>query len=426
MKTISRSILLASLLVLAACQSTTQFKKDQFNKDSQEIPSTLPAVSALGDELVRDKNFAGASFAVIKDGRWVHYSAHGVYGIDNPKPIAENTLFRIFSMTKPITAVAAMMLYEEGKFALDDPVAKYLPQFASMRVLNDDGVEAPAKNPITIRQLLTHSAGFTYGFAPDSPTDILYQQARLFESATLDQFIDKLVALPLRFEPGTRYRYSVSIDVVGKLVEQLSGQDLNTFFVDRIFNPLNMSDTFFEIPADKMHRLASDQYWNPETGQIELMPVEYARNFAEVGLYMGGGGLVSTLGDYVRFCQMILNGGELDGARLLQPDTVTLMLSDHLAPEVRSAGGPYPDINIYDGQSMGLGFAVIYDESQLPEEYVQNEVSWGGLAGTQFWINPAANTAGVAMVQLARQPWRFDEIFRVAAQRGLDALEAQR
>ena len=415
------SLFLPILFAFGGCYSS------QLRNGESDLPSSsvLPAVSALGNELIRDKKFSGASFAVVKEGEWVHYSAHGVYGVDNPKPIAEDTLFRIYSMTKPITAVAAMMLYEQGKFDLDDPVANYLPQFAAMRVLGDDGIERPAKNPITIRQLLTHSAGFTYGFAPDSPADKLYNEAQLFNLPSLDAFIEKLVSLPLRFEPGTRYRYSVSIDVVGKLVEALSGQDLNTYLAQHVIVPLKMQDTFFEVPADKLHRLASDQYWNAETNQIELVPVEYQRNFAEVGLYMGGGGLVSTLGDYVRFCQMILNRGELEGSRILQPETVDLMLSDHLAPEVRSAGGPYPDINLYDGQSMGLGFAIIYDETQLPTEFAQDEVSWGGLAGTQFWINPAAQTAGVGMVQLARQPWVFDALFRIAAQRGLNDLDAQ-
>ncbi len=410
------SVLLLSIC-LVACQSAN------LQPERISAPSELAPLTTLGDSLVEEAKFAGISLGVIKDGQVVHYSDHGVYGINNPEPIAPDTLFRIFSMTKPITAVAAMMLYEEGLFELDDPVAKYLPILANPTVMGEDGVARPAQNTMTIRQLLTHSAGYTYGFAPDSLVDIEYQKARLFESENIDEFMQKLAALPLRFEPGTRYRYSVSIDVVGALVEELSGLTLEEFFEQRIFAPLDMQDTFFEVPADKLHRLASDQYWNAETEQIEAMPAEFSRNYADVGLHMGGGGLVSTMDDYLKFCQFILDQGMANGERLLKPETVALMLQDHLEPEVRSAGGPYPQVNIYDGTSMGFGFAVVYDESQLPEEFSQNEVSWAGLAGTQFFIDPSQNAAGVAMVQLARQPWVLDVLLRVAAQKGLDQLE---
>ena len=402
---------------LTACSAPTPFDP------STQPVSALSPVTTLGERLVAEQKFSGALFAVLKEGQVVHYSEHGTYGVDNPKPLARETIFRIYSMTKPVTAVAAMMLYEQGLFDLDDPVAKYLPEFAQMRVLDDEGVERVASNAITIRQLLTHSAGFTYGFAPDSPADSLYFEAQLFNAPTLDDFIDQLVTLPLRFEPGTRYRYSVSIDVVGALVERLSGQNLDSFFKQRIFEPLEMDTTFFELPDELVERFASDQYWNAEAEKIDIVPAGMSRNFVDNKLYMGGGGLVSTIDDYLRFCQMILNGGELNGQRLLEAETVDLMLTDHLAPEVRSAGGPYPDINLYDGQSMGLGFAIIHDETQLPPEYVANEVSWGGMAGTQFWIDPTHQTAGVAMVQLVGQPWAFDALFRVAAQQGLDTMD---
>ena len=413
---------LFTALLITACQS----QPVQVLAPEVASPSSLATLTELGDSLVAEKKFAGASFAVIKDGVQIHSSMHGVDGIDNPKQIAEDTLFRIFSMTKPITAVAAMMLHEEGKFDLDDPVADYLPQFKNPQVMGDDGIARPAKNVMTIRQLLTHSAGFTYGFAPDNIVDKAYFEAQLFfRSPDLDTFIDNLAALPLKHEPGTQYRYSVSIDVVGAIVEKISGQSLEAFFKERIFTPLAMTDTFFRVPAEKMHRVASFQYWNPETKQIDMMPTEYQNDLTKVALYSGGGGLVSSLGDYLKFCQMLLNGGEGNGARLLKAETVALMMTDHMTPEVRSAGGPYPDINIYDGTSMGLGFSIVYDETQLPEEYSQGEVAWSGLAATQFFIDPSQNLAAVAMVQLARHPWELDRLLRVETQHGIDQLDDQ-
>ncbi len=420
MNSLKLALILASAMMVAACHSPASLPASSNLSASAALPSTLAPMTELGDSLIAEQKFAGVSFAVIQNGERIHTSVHGVYGLDNPKPIAEDTLFRIYSMTKPITAVAAMMLYEEGRFELDDPVADYLPQFKNVQVMGDDGVARPAKNTMTIRQLLTHSAGFTYGFRPDSEVDKAYMEAQLFNSANLDEFIDKLAALPLRFEPGTRYRYSVSIDVVGAIVAKLSGQTLADFFAERIFEPLSMTDTAFAVPLDKMERLASEHVWNAEAQQVELVPAEYRRNYTDVTLFAGGGGLVSTLGDYVQFCQMLLNGGELNGRRLLKAETVALMMTDHLAPEVRSAGGKYPDINIYDGTSMGLGFAYVYDKTQLPPEFSNGEVTWSGLGGTQFFIDPSQNLAGVAMVQLYRHPWTLDILLRVGAQHGVD------
>ena len=417
-----KPIKLLSLVIVALLVTACSSQPVQVQVPLGTQATSLATLTQLGDSFLAQNTFAAASFPVIKHGAQIHSSLHGAYAIANPKPIAEDTLFRIFSMTKPITAVAAMMLFEEGKFELDDPVADYLPRFQNPQVMGDDGVARPAKNIMTIRQLLTHSAGFTYGFAPDSIVDKAYFEAQLFFSKDLDTFLDKVASLPLKHEPGTQYRYSVSIDLVGAIVEKISGQSLAEFFEERIFTPLGMTDTFFQVPADKIHRVASFQYWNPETEQIEMMPVEYQNDLTQVGLYSGGGGLVSSLGDYVKFCQMLLNGGQGNGARLLKPETVSLMMSDHMAPEVRSAGGPYPDINLYDGTSMGLGFSFVYDETQLPEEYSPGEVAWGGLAGTQFFIDPSQNLAAVAMVQLARQPWKFDRLLRVETQHGIDQL----
>jgi CubicO group peptidase (beta-lactamase class C family) len=327
-------------------------------------------------------------------------------------------------MTKPITAVAAMILYEEGKYQMTDPVARYLPQFDGQMLQAGDTLIEPA-SPMTMGQLFTHTAGLTYGWTADNPVDIQYGDAKLFESRDLDEFIEKLAELPLRFEPGTRYHYSVAMDVLGAVVEKLSGQTLEAFFEARIFKPLGMTDTFFSVPAEKIHRLASSHYWDSENNKLALVPPENERSNTNVTLFSGGGGLVSTITDYMRFCEMLIKGGSYNGARLLGPKTVQFMSADHLTPEVRAEGvGQYPSLDFFPGQSMALGFGVIINPGITPAISSKGELSWGGIAGTQFWIDPEEDLIGIAMVQLYRSPWplRFD--FKVATYQALTELNS--
>jgi CubicO group peptidase (beta-lactamase class C family) len=382
----------------------------------------LAAVNELARKYVDNGQFAGMVTMVSRHGKVIHLNAEGRYGLDNNTPIAADTLFRIFSMTKPVTAVAALMLYEEGKFQMTDPVSEHLPEFSDQQLQRGDELVPPA-SPMTMRQLFTHTAGLTYGYTLDNAVDHLYSEARLFESVDLEEFSRKLAKLPLRFEPGTRYHYSVASDLLGAVVERLSGQPLDEFFAERIFQPLGMQDTFFEVPPEKMHRLASSHTWDSHHNKIALTPPEVRRDYTNVTFFAGGAGLVSTIIDYMRFCEMVRNGGSFNGKRLLGPKTVQLMGSDQLTPEVRAEGvGQYPSADFYPGQSMALGFGVITNPNITPAISSRGELSWGGIAGTQFWIDPEEEIIGIAMVQLYRSPWplRFD--FKVATYQALTEI----
>lgn len=384
----------------------------------------LEKIDALTDRYVENGNYPGIVTMVSRDGKIVHKKAHGKYGVDNDKPIEIDTLFRIYSMTKPITAVAALILYEEGKFQMTDPVTMHLPQFANQKILKDGELVAPA-SPMRMGQLFTHTAGLTYGTTLDNPVDELYAEAQLMDSHDLDEFVDKLANLPLRFEPGTRYHYSVASDLLGAVVERLSGQTLERFLHERIFEPLDMHDTFFSVPPEKRHRLASIQVWDYELNAAVLLPDEYRRDVFDVSFFSGGGGLVSTAADYLKFCEMVRTGGLYNGVRLLGPKTVRYMSADHLTPELRAVGrGEYPSDDFYPGQSMALGFGVITNPGITPSISSMGELSWGGAAGTQFWIDPEEGIIGIAMVQLMRSPWplRFD--MKVATYQALTELAA--
>lgn len=382
----------------------------------------LENISAFAQRYVDEDKFAGVVTMVSRHGEIVHYNAVGQYGLDNDKPVSADTLFRIFSMTKPVTAVAAMMLYEQGKFQMNDPVSIYLPEFKDQKILLDGQLLTP-KSPMTMRQLFTHTAGLSYGWTLDNPVDEQYKDAQLFASRDLNEFTEKLSKLPLRFEPGTRYHYSVSSDLLGAVIERLSGQTLDEFFAKNIFVPLGMNDTFFSVPDNKRHRLASSHTWDAKQNKMALVPPEHQRNYTNVTFFSGGGGLVSTISDYMRFCQVFIDGGRSNGVRILGPKTVQYMTGDHLTPEVRAEGvGEYPSLDFYPGQSMALGFGVITNPTIAPSIASKGELSWGGVAGTQFWIDPLEGIVGIAMVQLYRSPWplRFD--FKVATYQSLTEL----
>ncbi len=384
----------------------------------------LARISELIRDYVGAGKYAGVVTMVSRNGRVIHLDAAGRYGVDNDTPVSADTLFRIFSMTKPVTAVAAMILYERGEFQMHDPVSRYLPEFRGQKLLNGDELVAPASE-MTMRQLFTHTAGLTYGWTTDNPVDLAYRDAKLFASRDLDEFVAKVAAIPLRFEPGTRYHYSVATDILGAVVEKLSGQTLDVFFEQQIFEPLGMADTFFSVPPEKLHRLASMHTWDAENGQLALMPAEHTADASAVTLFSGGGGLVSTITDYMRFCEMLRNGGGFNGARLLGPKTVQFMSSDQLTPEVRAEGvGEYPNDDLYPGQSMALGFGVITNPAIAPSISSRGELSWGGAAGTKFWIDPEEGIVGIAMVQLVGSPWplRFD--LKVATYQALDELNS--
>ena len=342
----------------------------------------LGKITDFVEREVAEGNLVGAVTLVARHGQVVLFESAGRYGIADNRSMDKDALFRIFSMTKPITTVAAMILYEEGAFHLGEPVAKYLPELKDMRLLIDDS-PVPPRRPMTIEQLMTHTAGLTNGWHLEHPVERAYRDAALYQSADLDAFIDKLATLPLRFEPGTRYHYSVATDVLGALVERLSGQTLEQFFQARIFDPLDMRDTFFNVPDNKLTRVAGSHLWNAEGQLLELMPAELLPPPSGVTLFSGGGGLISTARDYWRFCEMLRRGGELNGMRILGPKTVQAMTMARLTPEVRNNGATeYPASHLYPGQSFGLGAGVITDPAQAQVISSKGEYSWGGIANT--------------------------------------------
>ncbi len=384
----------------------------------------LGKITDFVEREIAEGNLVGAVTLVARHGQVVFFESAGSYGMEDNRPMDKDALFRIFSMTKPITTVAAIILYEEGAFHLGDPVAKYLPELKDMRLLIDDS-PVPPRRPMTIEQLMTHTAGLTNGWHIEHPVERAYRDAALFESPNLSAFISALSTLPLRFEPGTRYHYSVATDVLGALVERLSGQTLEQFFQTRIFDPLAMHDTFFNVPDDKKPRMAGSHLWNAEQQAMGAMPAGLLPPPSGVTLFSGGGGLISTARDYWRFCEMLRQGGSLDGMRILGPKTVQAMTTARLTPEVRSNGATeYPASHLYPGQSFGLGAGVITDPAQAQVISSKGEYSWGGIANTKFWIDPEEDLIVVFMSQVMGTPHsdrhRFD--LKVATYQALTEL----
>ncbi|MFU8815577.1 MAG: serine hydrolase domain-containing protein [Pseudomonadales bacterium] len=368
----------------------------------------LERISQLTRRYVEEGKLAGAVTLVARRGKVVHFDAVGQADLNAGTPMTTDTLFRIYSMTKPITAVAAMMLYEEGAFQLSDPIAKFLPELAELEVLQEDGSRVAAA-PITMQQLLSHTAGFSYGFNPRDPLDQLYREAALMQSADLNEFVDRLATLPLKFQPGSRWHYSVAVDVTGAIVERISGQPFDEFLTQRLFEPLGMRDTFFGVPQDKAQRFGTNHRYDREAGALVVLAEESFVRYQDPTLFSGGGGLVSTAADYARFAEMLRAGGSLDGERILSPKTIELMTMNHLPTLVSASGsGETPAVGAlggYSGAGFGLGFAVVTD---VPANRVigsVGEYSWGGAAGTIFWVDPVEELLVVAMIQLMGSPW---------------------
>jgi len=386
----------------------------------------LGEITAYTRREVDEGRLAGVVTMVARRGKIVHIDAVGSYGLDNEKPMDQDALFRIYSMTKPITTVAMMMLYEEGKFQLGDPVSKYLPEFEDQKIMRNGELVAP-RSPMTIAQLMSHTAGLTYGFGNDHPAETAYQEADIWGSHDLAEFTGKVARAPLRFEPGTRYHYSVATDVLGAIVERFSGLTLEEFFQKRIFAPLGMNDTYFNVPEDQLHRLATNHYWNAEENTMAVVPADRNRPPTGISLFSGGGGLISTAMDYMIFCEMLRNGGRYDGVRILGPKTVQYMTINHLTDQVRNEGADeYPASHLYPGQSFGLGFGVITDPGQSQVISSAGEYSWGGAANTKFWIDPEEELVAILMTQFLASPWSDDTRYhmKIATYQALTELGA--
>ena len=392
----------------------------------------LQRLSELSQQYVDEGRVAGIVNLVVRNGEVIHYEATGNRGADNPSPMQVDDLFRIYSMTKPITAVAAMQLYEQGKFQLTDPVTKFVPELKDLKVLDASGEFVPAAREMTMHQLLMHTTGMSYGFAAATDAvDQRYAMADLWASKDLDELAARIGKLPLKFHPGDRWHYSVAVDITGIVVQRLSGQPFDEYLEEHIFAPLGMTDTFFEVPESEQERFVPNHFLNPETGALTNTkyappPFSYRDGVAmidyfDVSLFSGGGGLVSTAMDYAKFSEMMRRGGSFNGARILGPKTVAFMTKNHLAEDsMLDSWGETPTDDIgRPGFGFGLGFGVVTDSTAISIMGSDGEYNWGGAAGTVFWIDPVEELVVISMIQLMQSPWPLRSDVKVAVYQAL-------
>jgi len=362
-----------------------------------ELPVTSPENVGMSSEklarakssvqaLIDNEKIAGASIIVARKGKIVLSETFGMMDQKAKKPMQPDTIFRIYSMSKPITSVAAMMLYEQGKLKLDDPISKYIPEFKGLKVYSESGKHDDQVRQMSVRDLLRHTSGLTYGYFGNTAVDKMYMANSILKrESSLQDMINKLSEIPLLYQPGTKWHYSVSTDVLGYLVQKISGQPLDKFFRQKIFEPLDMKDTDFYVPNEKVHRFAAC-YGPDQNGGLRVTddPAK-SQYLAQPLLFSGGGGLVSTARDYLRFSQMLLNKGQLDSKRLLRSETVEMITSNQLPDSVQRG----------EGEGFGLGFSVQLRDGRFP----QGEYGWGGAASTHFWISPKDELIVIALSQ---------------------------
>ncbi len=385
---------------------------------AQRLPLAAPEEVGLSSERLqrigetfetyaKDGRISGAVGMVLRNGKVAYSDAWGIRDLATGDAMEEGDIFRIYSMTKPITSVAVMMLYEEGRFFLTDPIGRYLPELAGLQVANLSEAEAGApipteraRRPVRIHDLLRHTSGFTYGEFSNTVVDAAYREREVLYQATLEEVVAELSEIPLAYQPGTRWHYSVSADVLARFVEVVSGQSFDVFLRERLFEPLGMLDTAFDVPASKRDRFA--RTYGHSGPERELIPGDTVGVTPPIGNFSGGAGLMSTAHDYARFAQMLLNGGELDGARILGRKTIEMMTVNHLTEGM-------PTGFLQPGWGFGLGFTVKTEAGRdgMPDSV--GSYSWIGVQGTSFWVDPVENLIGVFMVQI--RPNR-DIVFR--------------
>ena len=368
----------------------------------------LKRLDAAMAKAVEDGRVAGMTTLLARHGKVVAFNTYGQASLAEGRPMEKDAIFRIYSMTKPITGVALMILFEEGRWRLDDPVSRYLPELKDLKVMT--GVDAsgapilePAAREPTMRELMSHTAGFGYGLSDDHAVDRMFQEARVLGSGSLQEMVEKTAAIPLKFQPGTDWSYSIAVDLQGRIVEKLTGQTLGAFMSERIFTPLKMTDTGFQVPAATASRLAAVYVGDPKSGQLvearELAGAP-AQDFTKPpAIESGGGGLVSTATDYARFAQMIANGGVLDGVRILSPATVELMGTDMIPAKALVSSNGSVGLRFNEAVGFGLDFMVIKDPRKAGGLEGEGTLSWGGAAGTWFWVDPTHDVVFIGMIQ---------------------------
>jgi CubicO group peptidase (beta-lactamase class C family) len=369
---------------------------------------------------VDKKQVAGAVTLLARHGKIVEYRTYGMRDLAASTPITKDTIFRDYSMTKPVTGVAMMILYEEGKWNPADPISKYIPEFKNLKVFN--GFDANGKmvladpiHPPTMRELMTHSAGFSYGSA-ETPVDKMWGDLKVRQAKTLQEEIELLAKIPLLYQPGTRWVYSTSMDIQGYIVEKLTGQTLPDFMRDHIFNPLGMKDAGFYVPAGKRARFAAG--YSEKNGELVAEPTENGQptDYAtQPTAPQGGGGLVATIEDYYRFAQMLLNSGQLGGTRVLAPSSVKLMTSNHLPAQLLSGEFGIGMHIMRPGFGYGYNCAVVYDPAEANMSDGKGTFFWDGAAGTWFWVDPTNDLVFVGMIQRRSSPDNHPLLYRVHA-----------
>src|SRR3984957_2865470 len=374
----------------------------------------------LRQRYIEAARFPGTQLTVYRRGQLVHSSVQGLADIERKVAVKDDTIFRIYSMTKPITSIAFMMLVEEGRVSLEEPVHRYIPEWKNLGVFQAGVCPAfltrPTSRPMQIVDLMRHTSGLTYGFQQRSNVDAAYRELKIGEiekAGTLSSMIADLTKVPLEFSPGEAWNYSVSTDVIGYLIGVISGKPFEQFLQERIFDPLGMNDTGFFVPPDKAHRLAACYSASPQgamtfhatdrKGGLTLQDDPATSSFLSTPSFIsGGGGLCATAADYLTFCRALLTGGELDGVRLLGPKTLALMTSNHLP-----GGRDLPEMSrslfseaAYNGIGFGLGFSVTMNPAQTLIPGSAGEYAWGGAATTSFWIDPAEELIAIFMTQV--------------------------
>ena len=367
-------------------------------------PETIAQLDAAMEKLVEDQDVAGIIWLLAKDGKVATFETAGMGSIEDNLPMEQDALFRIYSMTKPVTGVALMMLHEQGLWDFDDPVSKFVPELANLQVMvrhNEAGemqLEPLTRQP-TMRELLNHSAGFGYGLSGNDPVNNLFRDRNVLAATDLNDMIARMADIPLLFQPGEEWYYSIAVDIQGYIVEKLSGQRFGEFLDEKIFTPLGMNDTAFYVQEADRARFADVYRWDRE--QNKLMRNEERPDrpsyFDATRLESGGGGLVSSTHDYARFLQMFINGGELDGARIINQQSIDMMRSNTLRDGLLLRGSDSSPGQA--GQGFGVDFAVIFDPVAADSPQGEGTYYWSGAAGTWFWIDPVHNMYFIGMIQ---------------------------
>lgn len=363
--------------------------------------------------MVEGGRVAGVSTLILRHGRIASFRTHGKAALDASEPLKADAVFRIYSMTKPIAAVAMMMLFEEGHWTLDDPVTRFIPEFENLKVFTGIDAEGAitvedAKRPPTMREVMSHTAGFAYGLFPDyHPLERAYDVDHIARPDDERYFIERIAAQPLMFQPGSEWFYSVASGLLGVIVSRISGMSFGDFLKTRIFDPLGMVDTGFEARPDNAHRLVTFYQDDGQGGLKEVTEVLGGpiNSFRRPPPFQdGGGGLVSTISDYARFCQMVLNRGELDGVRILAPATVALMSTNVIPDAVLNTSHPLRLLPFNPAFGFGLGFSVMKDPRRMGSLEGCGTLAWGGMGGTWFWIDPENDLVFVGLIQRFADP----------------------